>query len=123
MAIEAKKHKIPVFMPTDLNENEFKKALNDLDIDILLVVAYGRIIPDWLLRLPKLFPINIHFSLLPKYRGASPIQSSLLMGDKVTGVTYIKMNKLLDSGKIIKQFTCDITVSYTHLTLPTKRIV
>ena len=50
VAIEAKKHKIPVFMPTDLNENEFKKALNDLDIDILLVVAYGRIIPDWLLR-------------------------------------------------------------------------
>ncbi len=108
VAIEAKKHKIPVFMPTDLNENEFKKALNDLDIDILLVVAYGRIIPDWLLRLPKLFPINIHFSLLPKYRGASPIQSSLLMDDKVTGVTYIKMNKSLDSGKIIKQFICDI---------------
>ncbi len=108
VAIEAKKHKIPLFMPTDLNENDFKKALNDLNIDILLVVAYGRIIPEWLLKLPKLFPINIHFSLLPKYRGASPIQSSLLMDDKVTGVTYIKMNKSLDSGKIIKQFICDI---------------
>ena len=120
VAIEAKKHKIPVFMPTDLNENAFKKALNDLDIDILLVVAYGRIIPEWLLKLPKLFPINIHFSLLPKYRGASPIQSSLLMGDKVTGVTYIKMNKSLDSGKIIKQFTCDINPSDNKNTLEKK---
>jgi len=120
VAIEAKKHKIPVFMPTDLNENEFKKTLNNLNIDILLVVAYGRIIPEWLLKLPKLFPINIHFSLLPKYRGASPIQSSLLMGDKVTGVTYIKMNKLLDSGKIIKQFTCDINPSDNKNTLEKK---
>ena len=68
----------------------------------------------------KLFPINIHFSLLPKYRGASPIQSSLLMGDKVTGVTYIKMNKLLDSGKIIKQFTCDINPSDNKNTLEKK---
>ena len=120
VAIEAKKHKIPVFMPTDLNEDEFKKTLDSLNIDILLVVAYGRIIPEWLLKLPKLFPINIHFSLLPKYRGASPIQSSLLMGDKVTGVTYIKMNKSLDSGKIIKQFTCDISPSDNKNTLEKK---
>ena len=120
VAIEAKKHKIPVFMPTDLNDDVFKKTLNNLNIDILLVVAYGRIIPEWLLKLPKLFPINIHFSLLPKYRGASPIQSSLLMGDKVTGITYIKMNKLLDSGKIIKQFTCNINPSDNKNTLEKK---
>ena len=74
----AKESLIPTFKEDDLNTKHFKDGIADLDIDILLVVAYGKILPNWLLSKPKLMPINIHFSLLPKYRGASPIQSSLI---------------------------------------------
>ena len=84
---------------------------NDIDInnaDILLVVAYGKLIPNWILK-SNIKAINIHYSLLPKYRGASPIQSSLLNNDKKTGVTFMQMSKDLDAGKIIKCFEIPIS--------------
>tara|TARA_B100000459_G_scaffold116525_1_gene69462 strand:+ start:320 stop:1237 length:918 start_codon:yes stop_codon:yes gene_type:complete len=84
---------------------------NDIDInnaDILLVVAYGKLIPNWMLE-SNIKAINIHYSVLPSYRGASPIQSSLLNNDKKTGVTFMQMSKDLDAGKIIKCFEIPIS--------------
>ena len=116
----AKESLIPTFKEDDLNTKHFKDGIADLDIDILLVVAYGKILPNWLLSKPKLMPINIHFSLLPKYRGASPIQSSLINGDIVSGVTFIKMNADLDAGEIIDSFKCDISINDNKISLEKK---
>ena len=83
---------------------------NDVDItcaDILLVVAYGKLIPNWILK-SNIKAINIHYSILPSHRGASPIQSSLLNNDKKTGITFMEMSKELDAGKIIKCFEIPI---------------
>ena len=84
---------------------------NDIDInnaDILLVVAYGKLIPNWILE-SNIKAVNIHYSILPSYRGASPIQSSILNNDKKTGVTFMQMSKDLDAGKIIKCFEIPIS--------------
>ena len=116
----AKESSIPVFKENDLNSAEFKDSINKLDIDLLLVVAFGEIIPDWLLSKPNLMPINIHFSLLPKYRGASPIQSSLINGDIETGITFIKMNASLDAGQTIASFKCNILENDNKITLEKK---
>ncbi|MBI4097942.1 MAG: methionyl-tRNA formyltransferase, partial [Candidatus Levybacteria bacterium] len=78
--------------------------LQGLNPDLFVVAAYGQILPDKLLAIPKLGAINIHPSLLPKYRGPSPIQSAILNGDAKTGVTFIKMDEELDHGPIIYQF-------------------
>jgi len=116
----AKESSIPIFKENDLNSKEFKDNINKLDIDLLLVVAFGEIIPDWLLSKPNLMPINIHFSLLPKYRGASPIQSSLINGDIETGITFIKMNASLDAGQIIASFKCNILENDNKVSLEKK---
>ena len=96
---EALKLGIPTFKPVSLDQS-FKEELELLDFDFLLVSAYGKILPDWLLKSPNVSPINIHFSLLPKYRGASPIQSAILNGDKKTGVSIIKMIQGMDEGPV-----------------------
>ena len=95
----AEKNNIVVYKPKTLDEN-FKHAISKLDFDILLVVAYGKILPTWLLESPTKESINIHFSLLPKYRGASPIQSALLKNEKVTGISVMRMTDGLDEGPI-----------------------
>ncbi len=99
---------IRTFKPENLNTHEIKDEISSLEIDFLVVIAYGKIIPKWLLKLPKISPINIHFSLLPKYRGASPIQTSLINGDTETGVSFMKINDELDSGDIYKSFKTSI---------------
>ena len=96
---EALKLRIPTFKPISLDQS-FKEELELLDFDFLLVSAYGKILPDWLLKSPNVSPVNIHFSLLPKYRGASPIQSAILNGDKKTGVSIIKMIQGMDEGPV-----------------------
>ena len=96
---EALKLGIPTFKPISLDQS-FKEKLELLDFDFLLVSAYGKILPDWLLKSPNVSPVNIHFSLLPKYRGASPIQSAILNGDKKTGVSIIKMIQGMDEGPV-----------------------
>lgn len=116
----AKESSIPIFKENDLNSKEFIDNINKLDIDLLLVVAFGEIIPDWLLSKPNLMPINIHFSLLPKYRGASPIQSSLINGDIETGITFIKMNASLDAGQTIASFKCNILENDNKISLEKK---
>ena len=104
VAEKAKSLNIPLFKPTDLNDKYFKAELLSLDIEFLIVVAYGKLIPDWLIELPKITSINVHFSILPKYRGASPIQSALLNADAESGITIIKINDELDSGDVYSSF-------------------
>ena len=82
---------------------EFLRSDLKEPIDLFIVVAYGQIFPEWLINNPKYGTLNIHYSLLPKYRGASPVQSAILNGDTETGVTIQKMVKKLDAGPIIAQ--------------------
>src|SRR3989344_5025015 len=95
----ALKHNIPVEQPEKIGQ--LQTQISDLKPDLLLVAAYGQIIPKTILDLPRFGSINIHGSLLPKYRGASPIQSAILNGDKETGITLIKMDEQMDHGPII----------------------
>ena len=104
VAIAAKDLKLEVFKPENLNSNEIISNLGLLDIDFLVVIAYGKIIPPWLLELPSKSSINVHFSILPKYRGASPIQSALLNGDDSSGISIIEMSEALDAGDIFSSF-------------------
>ena len=90
---------IKVYKPFKL-DGDFKEKILSLDFDLLLVVAYGKILPKWLLESSTKISINIHFSLLPKYRGASPIQSALLNNDDMTGISVMKMTEGLDEGPV-----------------------
>ena len=101
VSLMANSYDLDLFKPHKLNNKDFREKIEILEVDFLIVVAYGKILPKWLLELPSVSSINIHFSLLPKYRGASPIQSALLNGDKETGITFIEMSEKLDSGNII----------------------
>jgi len=100
--IFAEKNNIPYLQPEKLDEN-FSKKLQATSYKLFIVVAYGKIIPEKILNTPKLGSINIHYSLLPKYRGASPVESAILHGDMETGVTIQKMSFEMDSGPIIAQ--------------------
>lgn len=103
IALIAKQNSIPVLKPDDLKNHELKNTLSSLDIDIAIVISYGKIIPSEVLSIPKYGFINIHPSLLPKYRGPSPIQTAVLNGDIKTGVTIIKLDDKMDHGPILKQ--------------------
>ena len=94
-------HNIPVFQPTKLKNGEFLSVLDELKPEIIVVVAYGRILPDYILDYPEYGCINVHGSLLPKYRGAAPIQWAVLDGEKVTGVTTMLMDSGIDTGDIL----------------------
>tara|TARA_B100000965_G_scaffold169319_1_gene141232 strand:+ start:13 stop:936 length:924 start_codon:yes stop_codon:yes gene_type:complete len=94
--------------PLDLNDSEFRKEVEAIDIDFLVVSAYGKILPGWMLNVAHKMCINIHYSLLPKYRGSSPIQTSLINGDSETGISFIKMNEKMDEGDLIKTLVLDI---------------
>lgn len=104
----AKEHNIPVFQPSTLRDGTALKILKDLSPDIIVVVAYGKILPKEILVLPKYGAINGHASLLPKYRGASPIQWAIISGEKQTGVTIMQMDEGLDTGDIIFVSKTDI---------------
>jgi len=97
----AVEHGIPVYQPLKLRDGTALELIKSLKPDILVVVAYGRIIPDDILAVPKYGAINVHGSLLPKYRGAAPIQWAVLNGDKVTGVTTMYLATEMDTGDII----------------------
>ena len=98
---------VPVIETEDVNSERLYQTLTDLKPDIFVVVAFS-ILPDRILNIPKKCSINIHPSMLPKYRGSSPIQYALLNGDKKTGVTIIDMNQNVDSGNILGQKEMDI---------------
>ena len=96
----AMEHKIPVFQPTRIRKNY--EELKKLDIDLIVTCAYGQIIPKEVLDLPKKCCVNVHASILPKYRGSAPIQWAIMNGDKKTGVTIMFMDEGMDTGDIIK---------------------
>lgn len=97
----ALENNIPIYQPTKLRDGTATELIKSLRPDILVVVAYGRILPDDMLEVPKYGAINVHASLLPKYRGAAPIQWAVLNGDKITGVTTMYLASEMDTGDII----------------------
>ena len=117
VSIEAQNRNLNIFKPYDLNALKLRQSIEALSVDFVVVAAYGKILPKWLLDLPKIMPINIHYSLLPKYRGASPIQSSLLNGDSISGITFMNMSEGLDDGDYIKQYEIDIKKTHNKITL------
>ena len=108
---------IPVFQPTTLKDGEALKILQQLNPDLIVVVAYGKILPKEILDLPKYGCINVHASLLPKYRGASPIQWAIVSGEKVTGVSTMYLNEGMDTGDILLTELTEIGENETAETL------
>jgi methionyl-tRNA formyltransferase len=100
---------LPVMQPEKIKSNEeFRTRLEEIRPDAILVVAYGRIIPKWMLDLPRFGNINLHGSLLPKYRGAAPIQWAVANGEVVTGVTTMRLDEGLDTGDMLLAQVCPI---------------
>ena len=100
---------IPVITPTKVRTGEFAQTLKDLEADVFVVIAYGRILPQEVLDIPRLGCVNIHASLLPSYRGAAPIQWALLDGRRETGITTMMMDKGCDTGDILRRYPVEIT--------------
>lgn len=109
-----------VYQPESLKDDESYSYLKSFNADLFIVVAYGQILSERVLNLPKLGCVNVHASLLPKYRGAAPIQWSIINGEKVTGVTTMFMNKGLDTGDMILKKEVAIEKSDTAETLHDK---
>src|SRR5512146_1315903 len=109
---------IPVTQPEKIKNNEeFRGRLEAIRPDAIIVVAYGRIIPQWMIDLPPLGNINVHASLLPKYRGAAPIQWAIACGETVTGVTTIRIDAGLDTGDMLLKAEMPIAANDTAVTL------
>ena len=107
--VAALERNIPVFQPTTLKDGTFQNVLDELAPDVIVVVAYGKILPKYVLNYPKFGCINLHGSLLPKYRGAAPMQRALMEGEKVTGVTTMYMAEGLDTGDMLEKAEYPIT--------------
>lgn len=121
VSIWAKENNIKILKIEKIDE-DFTKEFEKLNLDLSIVVAYGKILPEDLINTPKLGTINIHYSLLPKYRGASPVESTLLNGDTTTGVSIQQMEFKLDSGPIIAEENIDIDINETKTKLKDKLI-
>ena len=103
-------HQLPVYQPETLRHLEAQRELEKLKPDLMIVVAYGLLLPEAILKLPKFGCINIHASLLPRWRGAAPIQRALEAGDQETGLTLMQMDKGLDKGAMLYKAFCPIRV-------------
>jgi methionyl-tRNA formyltransferase len=109
---------LPISQPEKIKNNaEFRATLEGIRPEAIIVVGYGRIIPQWMIDLPRLGNLNLHASLLPKYRGAAPIQWAIAMGESITGVTIMRINAGLDTGGILLQAEERIKPEDTALTL------
>lgn len=113
----ALENKLPVYQPTSLRDAKEQKKLAAFHADLMVVVAYGLILPPAILTAPRFGCINVHASLLPRWRGAAPIQRAILAGDQETGVTIMQMDEGLDTGEMIKKFSCIIEPNDTTQTL------
>jgi methionyl-tRNA formyltransferase len=112
---------LPVTQPATIKQNEdFRAQLSAIHPDAIIVVGYGRIVPQWMIDLPRLGNINLHASLLPKYRGAAPIQWAIARGESVTGVTTMRIDQGLDTGDILLQKDVQIGPDDTAETLAPK---
>ncbi|HCL56192.1 MAG TPA: methionyl-tRNA formyltransferase [Spirochaetia bacterium] len=114
------KHNIPVFQDTDLKNPEIEKRIRALKPDLMVVISYGKIIPKNLFDIPQFGTVNIHASLLPNYRGASPIQQTLFHGDKETGITIQKINEKLDEGDVFAILPIPVEENDTAISLRRK---
>jgi methionyl-tRNA formyltransferase len=106
-------HNIPVFQPVSLKDPSAQIELAALNADVMVVVAYGLILPKIVLETPKLGCINVHASLLPRWRGAAPIQRAIEAGDEQTGVTIMQMDEGLDTGDMLVKVACPILTTDT----------
>lgn len=113
----AQELKLKLYQPQNINSAAAVKFLKGLDADLFIVVAYGQILSEGVLEIPKIFSINAHASLLPKYRGAAPISWSLINGDKSTGVSIIKLTRKMDAGPLILQKSLEISHDDNSYTL------
>lgn len=107
--VEAQNLNIPVFQPNSVKTEEAADLVESFNADVIVVVAYGKILPENILNATRLGCINVHASLLPRHRGASPIQWSIVVGDEVTGVTTMQMDKGLDTGDMLLSAQTPIT--------------
>ncbi|UCM45009.1 methionyl-tRNA formyltransferase [Aeromonas dhakensis] len=110
-------HDLPVYQPASLRKEEAQTELAALGADLMVVVAYGLILPKVVLDTPRLGCINVHGSLLPRWRGAAPIQRSIWAGDAETGVTIMQMDVGLDTGAMIRKMSCPIAADETSASL------
>lgn len=109
----ALEHDIPVEQPLNFKDPKSVEILESYQADLMVVVAYGLLLPESVLNAPRLGCINVHGSILPRWRGAAPIQRAILEGDKESGVTIMQMDKGLDTGDMLLKATCDILDSDT----------
>lgn len=109
----AQNHHLPILQPTTLRDDAAAHQLTQLAADLMVVVAYGMILPANILAIPKFGCINVHPSLLPAWRGSTPIQQAILAGDEQTGITIMQMNERLDAGDIIQQSITPILATDT----------
>jgi len=117
ICLTAKALGIEVHQPEEVGEGSSIELLKQTRADLFVVIAYGQILPEAILEIPRIFPINLHASLLPKYRGAAPINWVLINGEKTTGLSVIKMVKKMDAGELILQKKTNILNSDDALTL------
>lgn len=101
--IQALEYKIPVYQPVKVRDESFVKVLREMEADVFVVIAFGQILPKSVLDLPRLGCVNIHASLLPKYRGAAPIQWAVVDGERESGVTTMLMDEGLDTGDMLEK--------------------
>lgn len=113
----AEQNGLPVYQPKSLRKEEAQAELNALNADVMVVVAYGLILPKAVLDAPRLGCLNVHGSILPRWRGAAPIQRAIWAGDKQTGVTIMQMNEGLDTGDMLHKVYCDIDATETSASL------
>ncbi len=113
-------HELPVLQPASLKSTEAQHMIANYAADVMVVAAYGLILPPAVLQLPRQGCLNIHASLLPRWRGAAPIQRALLAGDSETGITIMQMDAGLDTGDMLLKKTCPITLQDTAQTLHAK---
>ncbi len=118
--IEAINNHIPVFQPETLRDGKTHDLLKKLNLDAIVVVAYGKMIPEDMLNIPKHGFINVHASLLPIYRGASPINRAIIDGQKTTGISIMQIDKLMDSGPVYLKAEIPIKDSDDAITLSEK---
>ena len=111
---------VPVLQPTTLKSAEAQQAIAELGADVMVVAAYGLILPKAVLQLPRYGCLNIHASLLPRWRGAAPIQRAILAGDSETGITIMQMDEGLDTGAMLLRNACPIAATDTGHTLHDK---
>jgi methionyl-tRNA formyltransferase len=117
---KALEHNIPVYQPESLKDENAQQQLKALNADLMVVTAYGLLLPIAVLEIPRLGCINIHASLLPRWRGAAPIQRAILAGDKKTGITIMQMDEGLDTGDILAAVECEIADNETGSSLHDK---